>query len=500
MEIELKMVIAPEDARRLLRSPLLASARRSAPSSRKLLSVYYDTPERHLARAGMALRLRREGRQWIQTFKCGGGTAGGLHQREEHEVPVRAGSPDLAALAATAAAPLLIESEVSSRLAPVFTTSFQRTSVRVEIFPEAFAELCVDLGEITAGGRRAPIHEVEIELENGSPAHLFGFARRMLEVADLRLENASKAQRGYALADGIVQGPIRARPPVLGAAVDADGLFSLVVGSAVDQFLANASGAVAGEDPEFLHQARVALRRLRSALRLFRPHVPRSSVADLSERLGEMATAVGPARDWDVFLGETLPAVSRAFPDEASFAAVARAGRRQRDEAGPAVARALAGPRCTAIFLDLATRMTEAPWAQGEQQARDGRDLARRILRRQWRRVRVAGKALSHEDTASLHRLRIEVKRLRYAADFFSTLNLGKGEAFARDLAGLQDVLGRINDEAVTGRLLQQLAAQDTGIAYELGVVRGFCRALAGQALEQFDAAWQRFARRKPYW
>ncbi len=156
IEIELKLSIGAEDARRLGRLPSIRLSSRGRARTRRLHSVYYDTPTFELRRDGVALRLRRDGKRWIQTLKGAGEVQGGLHLRQEQDTPVPAQILNYPALAASGASPVLSDPALRAQLYPVFTTDFRRTSRNLELVPGTHVELCVDSGQVTAGSTGAP--------------------------------------------------------------------------------------------------------------------------------------------------------------------------------------------------------------------------------------------------------------------------------------------------------------------------------------------------------
>ena len=502
MEIELKLTLSPADAKKLGRHPVVAAATRSRPASRSLHSVYFDTPDRDLARRGMALRVRQSRGRWVQTFKCGGGTNVGLHEREEFEAPTTAGHLNLPALLQTPLAPLLADATFLSRLAPAFTTEFRRQSRIVEIAPGETAEFAIDVGEIRADDRSVPICEIEIELLTGVPRNVFAYARLLAEAFDVRLENASKAERGYALMQDLPAMPVKAVAPTLAKDGTVTDAFRHLVGSCIFQLQANERGVLESPDPEFVHQARVAIRRLRSAFALFRTVVPREAVAGPIGRFRDLATALGDARDWDVFATETLPPIQHVFASEPSLVRLADTASGQRAAAQQIARNALAERAYTPLLLDLAILLADAPWRVAlDEEARAIEALpvgefAARVLRRQAKRARRLGRTVDRDNTAGLHALRIEIKKLRYAVEFFSTLTSRK--TVRRRLAGaaaLQEILGHLNDATVTGHLLEGLTAGDPALSFPAGIVRGWTGGRAEAGLDHFAEAWKRFAR-----
>lgn len=502
MEIELKLTLPPQDVRALGRHPVLVAATRSKPASRTLHSVYFDTPDRLLARRNMALRLRRSRNRWTQTFKCGGGTHVGMHEREEFEAPAPGGQLNVPALLETPLAPLLADPSFLSQLAPAFVTEFRRQSRAVEIAPGETAEFAVDIGEIRAGGRVAPISEIEIELLSGNARNVFAFARGLAEAFDLRLENASKAERGYALMQALPLQPVRAAQPALAADETVIDAFRGIVGSCVAQLQANERGVLESDDPEFVHQARVAIRRLRSAFSLFRRVVPREAVAGVTGPFRDLATALGEARDWDVFATQTLPPIRHAFPSEASLARLDEAAASCRSAAQARAREVLASRRTTTVLLDLAVLLVDAPWRAGLDETAQVLEamplsaFAAAVLRRQAKRARKQGRVTNRDDMPGLHALRIEIKKLRYAVEFFASLSARK--TVRRRLAGaaeLQEMLGHLNDAAVTAHLLERLVEGNTDLSFAAGIIRGWSEGRAEAGLDRFDTAWKRFAR-----
>jgi triphosphatase len=541
LEIELKLLIAPDDVAKLRRGDTLRSVALGKPVTRTLHSIYFDTPDQDLAKRGMALRLRKAGQRWIQTFKCGGSSESGLHQRQEFDTPVAVQFLDLYALMPTPAGELLRDPEFRERLGPVFTTRFRRTTWNVEIHPGETAELALDQGEVIAGTASTPISEVEIELIEGDPANLFDFAKRLLADVPLRLGNVSKAERGYALLTPPVPAPVRAAPVDLAGDQAVVASFAAIATACLRQLDANERGLLDSDDTEYVHQARVALRRLRSAVGAFRPVAPHRTMGPLLDRLRELGNALGGCRDWDVFLTETLPPVEAALPDEPSLATLRAVAESRRDTAR-AHARAVVGSTgYTTLLLDVAAALTQLARApvdaagaspaagpvvasdtdeatvvdEGVPEASDptvvtadapvvldtnpSRTFARDTLARRTKRVLRLGRRVSRDDIPSLHALRIEIKKLRYATEFFQSLLPRKFvRANIARAAELQAILGRLNDAEVTARLLDDLRSDHVELSHAAGIVHGWTQARASDALAHFDAAWKRFRKAAP--
>jgi triphosphatase len=487
MEIELKLLVAPKDLARIARHPVLA---RAPAHAQTLRTVYFDTPQRDLARAGVALRLRRAGSRWIQTLKGDGSSSAGLHVRDELEWDVPRYALDLAALARSPYGELFGQRGVRKRLVPIFTTEFERAARGVTLPDGTAVEVAIDHGEIRAGLRRARISEAELELKQGDARRLFEVAREIGRTVPLRVGHASKAERGYALAQLSPPAPQKARPVQLDESMTAAAAVRRIALACVAHMQANEDGVLAGRDPEYVHQFRVGLRRLRSCLRLARiaPFRP------LAAELRWLQSALGPARDWDVFITETAAPLWRLRrEDVAGFRAHCAELRRRHGKEGRAAVRS---PRYTALLLALGE--TFASEDLGVELALPVRELARSALDERDRRLRKRGANVTEALPPARHAARIAAKNLRYAAEFFGSLYSQEPVyRYVRVLQGLQDLLGALNDAALVDERLAEIAAVPP---YVDGWMRGWAAAVTQRELENYDAAWRRFCDVEPYW
>ncbi|WP_168014638.1 CYTH domain-containing protein [Halomonas salinarum] len=193
-EIELKLALGPTGPEALRHHPRLAGL---APRTTRLGNTYFDTPEGELEAARMALRLRHVDDRLLQTLKTRGEGSGGLSTRGEWEWEVMGPGLDLTRLADLPPMEALGEG-VLGRLMPRFSTDFVRETWWLED-NNATIEVALDLGEIRADERKAPIRELELELKAGDPAALVELAARLAEDVPLRPSDTSKAARGSAL-------------------------------------------------------------------------------------------------------------------------------------------------------------------------------------------------------------------------------------------------------------------------------------------------------------
>ena len=181
--------------------------------------------------------------------------------------------------------------------APTFSADVRRRTVTIRVAAPgragAVVEVARDSGEITAGGKRAPVSELELELREGPPSALHDLAMAVQSRAPLRLQTASKARRGYVLAAGEGHAGQKARAPALKPGIAVDGALDGIFRACLDHCVANQDAVLAGTDPEGVHQFRVALRRLRSAFTVFGAVLPPGDTAPLGPRGGTLPRRLG---------------------------------------------------------------------------------------------------------------------------------------------------------------------------------------------------------------
>ncbi len=476
-EIELKLFLPQEAQRALLRHPLLRQAVGS--TVYRLTNIYYDTPKLDLRQNGIALRLRRKGRRWLQTVKCAGSQAGGLATRPEWETPY-AGRFDFGAIDDETLRAWLARPKITARLMPVFETHFQRRNWLFKRPNGTRIEVALDRGWIAAAGSQEPISEVELELQSGDAKELFRLALVLAERVPLIPAPLSKADRGYALFLHLPPAPVRAAPIPLTAEMSPLAACRAIALACLDQLQRNQMGALADDDPEYIHQMRVALRRLRAALRLFRPLLPADFLPRVVPLVCELMAPLGKLRDHDVLLAEIVRPVLEAMPEEPRLAVLVGAISERRQVLRQQVGRLLAAPRYGKIVLELLALVHQLPeTASAEALTEASAANLSAFATKRLRRLRKKALALAHEaDTAqpaSLHALRIAIKRLRYALDFLAPL-AGKKRArrLFEHLATLQDILGQINDLANAGALLNACAGHDGALREAVSLIAGW--------------------------
>ena len=454
IETELKFRVPPERRTALRRAVATASA-----AATRMQAVYFDTPQLHLAQAGMALRLRKEGRRWVQTLK---GRLG-LMARSEHEVPLppQRGEPalDLQRHADTAVGQALAAVLAGAGLAATDLQVLYRTDMlrlhRTLRHQGARFEIAYDRGHLVVGEgparRRREIDELELELKSGPPQALVELAQRWVARFGLWWDPRSKSEMGVRLALQQATRPAtRAQALDWPATPSPAGLFAAALQASLAQALANAAELADGDGAaEHLHQLRVGLRRLRAALRLFAPWGADPAAARaLDDAWRTPFAALGAARDADelaLVLGPRLAAAG-APPFEWPAAGTAPD---------------LAATVCGARFQSLLLRTLALSLAPGAEPA-PAAPAAREVLRAAWRALLHDAAGFAQADAAARHRLRKRLKRFRYALEFVQPLYPPKATArLLRAVGRALSVLGDLNDiDGALATLKPHTAAQ----------------------------------------
>lgn len=469
-ETEIKLELHPDDLPRLLVHPLLA---RTRPRRERLLNTYFDTSGLALRAQRMAVRERRVGRRVLLTVKTAGRSVGGLSQRSEWEAPRPRGPLDFSRLVDDAALAARLD-RLAWQLVPVFRTDFTRRrwdirhrGARIEV---ALDDGCIATGQ-PDGSQRLRILELELELLDGPVDALLDLAHTLVlgpsgwqaDALRLRPSQRSKAERGYALFAGEVPQPVRADVLTLRPDMAPVHAFQTAALACLTHLQANEApacwpGAPAPlPDPEFVHQARVALRRLRTGLRLFRDHLDPAWVAHWAAEWRSVAAVLGEARNRDVLATEVLPALLPEARPGAQASAVHAWAHAQREQSARRVSELLASPAHALRTLAF-TRSLLALRAKPRAGAPDLAPWARETLRQGHERLRVQARDARRLGPEGRHALRLALKKLRYAQAFLASLLPAREvERSTAVLADAQALLGELNDLSTAQALLAQV-------------------------------------------
>ena len=466
MEIEFKLCIPPD---RL--AALQTAVRRGAWRQLPLEARYLDTPDKALAARGIALRLRREGAHWVQTVKALGD---GPLDREEHNVVIDSCEPGAATLprpdlhsCSVAGARLLAAlHQAQGPLAETYCTAIDRVTRDLHI-QGGVVELALDTGWVvahrgTAQENKARICELELELKSGPVAGLAATALRWAAKHGLFLSTVSKAERGERLMAAPQPWPATKAEPLRVASrkrfLKGPQLQRAVVANCLLQVLANASEiAEEAGDEEAVHQLRIGIRRLRTALRTLGPLAPGAFDPAWDAPLVDVFQRLGQLRDRGQIL-HVMDAQLRAAgaPHALASAAV--------QAPAPGAADIVRVPAFQAALIGLMAFSSGAHAAGDDAGAlgtKDSRRLLAKKLRRLHGQVQKDARHFAALPVDEQHRLRKRLKRLRYLAEILAPA-LGAGtKPFLDSLQPALSALGRLNDERVAQAQYRDLAETD---------------------------------------
>lgn len=446
-ETELQFKIRPVALAALMAHPLLQGAY----SAFGFEDTYFDTPDLALAKRRLGLRLRKRGRHWLQTVKTAEPSSGGLAQRSEWETPVAPESFDFSAIDDDTIRAHLRKRR--SELVPIFTTRLRRTLWLIE-FGDSRIELALDRGTLISGDQKQSLCELELELKAGVLNDLFDLALQLQSVVHLHPMATNKAERGYVLRLRACMPPCRASSISLSNELGSVAVFREIVFACLAQLQRNEEGVCQMADPEYVHQARVALRRLRAAISFFAPVLPEDFVATYQAAWKALALKLGDARDWDVFIAETLPPLALSFPEHHVVRRLKVAAPQKARKAHQQAAQALSSPEYSRLLLEFTAASCRLP------EVRETTLLKFAEHRLRTRAHRVEGyldRYLSLSATER-HALRIALKKLRYMLEFLAPLiSKKKTRSQLAEIQVWQDYLGQMNDQVTGVHLATQI-------------------------------------------
>jgi triphosphatase len=488
--LSLEFVLPVTEAARLARFPILAALRQGRISTSAEELRWLDTPDGALADDGKLLEAPKRGPRRL------------IALAPEAEAPWHPGKllPPLALLAANE----IPEGIAGEGLTPLAAFSGKRRSQRL-LIGDAVVVLTLTQGQLRAA---AAEREVARVILSGPAPAVLDLARRLTAALPLLPPGQSLGAEALSLATGQKPEPRRHGAPDTSQATSAEACFTLAIGHLLEVALHYAPMARAGLDPEGVHQLRVALRRLRSLLKVFRPITSGKPSRALDGMLKEMLGLLGPARDWDVFLGGIGADMAGLLPEDRRLHALLEAAEAKRQAAYQALASALDGPGWRQILVAGTAFLLEKPWRAGADAERlewldaPPQHFAARVLEKRWQKLCDDGAEIETLPAEALHELRLDAKRLRYAAEVFAPVYPEKAaRRFQRRLARLQEELGRSNDAAVAIGLVRGLAREkDEARSLAIGLVEGWCLARSAMDREGVLKAWKKLLAKESFW
>lgn len=477
-----------------------------------LITLYCDTPDLALRRNGITIRMRKSGhanKPLIQTVKLQTGVSLGISNPVEIEDKADSEDIEIERISDRQVRQRVEKIIADQQLSPMVICNVDRASVSLSR-EGVVAELCLDRATVSAGSKSDTFLEAELELKSGLPENLLPLAEDVFSGVPLRFSNFSKAARGFALLDDDdsvdLAGPVKAGQPDLAGSMTLGEAFVEICGSASKQILPNWLGLMEQDDPEYAHQFRIGTRRLRTALKMFRPYLDNANLRAMTGELRDIARIVGDLRDADVLYADIV------------LSALRRSGRQAENEElisilkdrctlmREAVRADIGSARWNGLLLRLA--LLQHGWTGGDFEPVSAqtslKDFARKTISRSWKHVSKRGKELESLDEAGRHQLRKDLKTLRYTMEFLQSLHKPKAwQRFRKRLKHLQVQFGYLNDVHMAKSLPAMIGnghdlSSDTAML--AGFIDGWHEAAASDVLDDLDWHWQRLERRAGFW
>ncbi|UXN58287.1 CYTH and CHAD domain-containing protein [Phyllobacterium zundukense] len=506
VETETKLRTNPGALDQVRTSPTILQSARNKGTIRRLEATYYDTTDHRLFDAGLSLRVRRSGKRFTQTIKRL--SVNDPLTRDEWEAPVATLAPDLAVMQ-TAEIDGIFNQIAVDELVPIFVTNVRRQAIALDV-PDGQIEVAFDDGVIEAETKQERLSEIELELKQGRAAALYQFGLGLLDVSPLCLETQSKSARGYALALTIGPTAVKAGSSNLSGEDSVDDGIAKLLSDCQQQILANLCPAETGREPEGVHQLRVALRRLRAALYLLRREFSAPSLQSLDAEAQRFARTLGPARNWDVFIRSTVADLEKANLPDIEFSALREASAPFREKSYHAVRDSIADPQTNRFLLSLGLAIEQRSWRNDVASEHLGilagplPEFAARVLDRLERKAIKRGRHFRHLRPEARHKLRLTLKKLRYATAFFLPLYSGQASSkkYLKQLSRLQEVLGEANDIITTRTLLSDVRERvgSSDVHRAIGAVTGWQKHLELAGAGRLHDRWRKFKRTAPFW
>ncbi len=496
-------------AQRLKTAPSVLAGSQKRPTYRKAPFVFWDTQDLRLGRAGLALSVETKARERLQHIAdIRKVPTGGTYARAI-VTPLGPDGLDLTRLAFLSGIdPALIHRLEGRAMVPIFAIHRHQTlwslfwgETRLRL------HLTHNLIESTAGTKT--ITELDLLLIDGPAFGLYDFAQHLVKEVPVALAARDAVQDTYQSL-GLTHWWDEKKltvPHLTPTMTLRQGI--LEIGRALTSRLRTGIDALQDDlDPDRIHQTRIAFRQLRSAFSVFRTVLPPTQRRLLGEDLAHFAGRLGLTREWDVFLSDTVVPLSVAVGEEPCLRSLRLSAAVLREGSATEARAAFNRGAFLALSLKLGAWFDAGLWPETPDPETDAclngnfPAYARDLLRHRHRKLLHMGQHLVDPTPGDLHILRIEAKKLRYAAEFLHPLFSSKqAKPFLTRLRAVQAILGTINDAASARSLVPRLTQADpNGGERAAGIVTGWTFAAETAARRRFKAKWSDFADTKKFW
>lgn len=487
---------------------ILAHAARR-PVVRRLRQVFWDTPGLTIGRQGIGFAIETIGRRKQQLLRPIGAAPTGGRILTPVSAPLDGDRLDPARLAFLPGVDVgQVARLLPGDLVPVFALDLHRTVWQLQ-WGETHLSLTLEQTATEATAGTLTLGQIELMLQSGPIQGLYEIAAKLHRSLAFELATHDPVQRAYQLVAGEDWWQVEpgAAPPLEAHMTVEQGI--LAIGrAAVADLRIEVGGLDQAMSADQIHRARVAMRRLRSVLSVFGKALPDQPRRALSKDLSALASALGEAREWDVFVSETLAPLAAALGEERGLKGLGFTAAVLRERAAADALAAVGASDFMGLSLRLAAWFDAGLWPEPpgiEAASLLAEPLGRyalALLKKSHKRFLAAGNHLSGATAGELHTLRIDAKRLRYITEFCRPLFPGKAtRRYVAALRDIQDILGTLNDAVIARGLAAKLAAQDDKHgARTAGLVAGWSAAETETARRRFAEVWGTFVKVPRFW
>lgn len=439
-----------------------------AGGTQEISDTYYDTDDWRLYRAGYALRIRhKKGAGTEATMKfLVSAEKSGVKRRREISEPL--GTPDLKNLSKDSGpvGERLHYLAGPKALRSMFEVETRRSTYILGFDGKNAGELVLDETSIPAEDGSEPVRfgRVEVEVEPETFSSFEPFVEELRRGCNLSAATNSKYRAGLIARKLEPMGLPDLGPTEVNASLPVGEVAFAVLRGQFRVFLAHEGGTRLGEDPEELHDMRVAGRRMRAAMRIFAETLPKQ-IRELEDELRWVTRKLGDVRDLDVQLERLGTWISEAAPeDREPLASLGAVLEERREKARSHMLQALNSRRYARFVEAFSELLKRGPSRRSKAAKRPILEAGPDLIRQRYRRVRKIGDEITPDSPPEdYHTLRKRGKRLRYALEFLSTVYGKPAENLIKALKNLQDVLGDHQDAVVAAGYLRELGVKREG-------------------------------------